>query len=133
MLTVSRNRTDVRGRVGVGSMTQVIEKESELVASPKTDHSIVLRFIYKAIDLHGEPIERAVLEWYADVAESRTLPSRIPADSFRDFVGVLGSRPRRNLLLSMLRDLVAMGYLSQTMQGFNKTKKGSRVLSEFSH
>jgi hypothetical protein len=130
MLTVSGNRTGVRRIAGVGSVTQVIEKESELVASASSEHAIVLRFVYDAIGLHGEPIERAVLEWYADVADAKTRPPRIPAESFKAFTKTLGPRPRRNLLLSVLRDLVAMGYLSQTMQGFNKTKKGSRLLSQ---
>jgi len=128
MLALRTNRTSVRTKAG-GAMTQVIERDTELVADTSSIHSVVLRFTYKAIGLHGEPVRRAVLEWYADVATRATLPSSDLDSAYDEFIGVLGRSPRRSVLLSTLRDLVAVGYLRQSIDGFSTTDRGQTVVS----
>jgi len=128
MLALRTNRTSVRTKAG-GTMTQVIEKDSELIADSSTIHSVVLRFTYKAIALHGEPVRRAVLEWYADAATRENLSSSELKAAYDEFVTVLGRSPRRIVLLSTLRDLVAVGYLRQSIDGFSTTDRGQEVVS----
>ena len=131
MLTVSRNRMEFRGKVGVGLMTQVIETESGLLERPELVHSIVLRFVASAIEEHSAPIKRALLEWYADTARKEELPDSIPPKQFMEFVSALGPRPRRRALLSVLRDLVEMGCLEQSIEGFELTTKGEEILQRY--
>ena len=131
MLTVSRKRMDVRGGVGVGPMTQVMLTERELLAESTSVHSIVLRFVKSAIAEHGTPVKRALLEWYADTAIVGNLPISITAEQFVAFQSALGESPRRRQLLSVLRDLVEMDFLEQSIDGFVFTDKGEERLSHF--
>ena len=108
MLALRTNRTSVRTKAG-GTMTQVIEKDSELIADSSTIHSVVLRFTYKAIALHGEPVRRAVLEWYADAATRENLSSSELKAAYDEFVNLRLSDGRRGAGLAtygILRKLI---------------------------
>ena len=110
---------------------RVIVKYTELVASPDEDHSIVLRLLYQVFEESGKLVSRFVLEWYADEARTGDLSLSISVGLFEEFRAVLGLRPRRGVLLSMLRDLVEMGYVSQSIGGFGTTAKGRALLESF--
>ena len=112
--------------------TRVIEKYTELVFAANEDHSILLRFLYQAIAAYDKPVKRTVIEWYADVARPEDLDGDISQNLFTEFLDMLGLRPRRSVLLSMLRDLAEMGYVSQTIEGFGTTPKGLELLASFS-
>jgi hypothetical protein len=104
--------------------TRVIEKYTDLVADANEDHSVLLRFLYQAIAVYDNPVKRTVIEWYADVARPEDLDDGIAQNLFAEFLEMLGLRPRRAVLLSMLRDLVEMGYVSQSIEGFGTTPMG---------
>jgi hypothetical protein len=112
-------------------MTQVMVTESALLAEPTLIHSTVLQFVESAIAEHGTPVKRALLEWYADTARVEDLPDSITVEQFAAFQSVLGECPRRRQLLSVLRDLVEMHCLEQSIDGFAFTDKGKGLLLDF--
>ena len=112
-------------------MTQGMLTESGLLAESTSIHSTVLQFVESAIAEHGTPVKRALLEWYADTAIVDDLPSSITPGQFAAFRSVLGECPRRRQLLSILRDLVEMDFLEQSIEGFAFTPKGKERLSHF--
>jgi hypothetical protein len=110
---------------------RVITKETELIESPSTNHSILLRFLYQLVLETNAPIERAVLEWYAESARVSDLKGGLSPELFSEFTTMLGLRPRTPALLSLLRDLIVCGYVSQTIKGFGTTHKGLAVIANF--
>jgi len=113
-------------------VTRVIVRYTELVSGPEEDHSIVLRFLYQVFAESSDLVSRFVLEWYADEARVSDLAPGISVALFEEFRAVLGPRPRRSILLSMLRDLIVIGYVSQSIGGFGTTAAGTALLESFS-
>ncbi len=108
-----------------GKMPQLLDR-TQLLSDPLGAHALVLRLICDLARLHGEPVEHEVLQWYTDM-EPRTGDATESLDALDK---VLGPRPRRINLLTVLGDLVDLGVVRQEPEGLYTTPEGVEILKD---
>lgn len=110
-----------------GLMTPVLIDHGSLLRNPTSAQALLLRLTWDIHHVVGGPVEREVLEWWADQATDLTLDHD---GALRSLRAALGPRPRRHQMFVALGDLLDAGLLEQTPGGFVVTDRGDRAVGD---